>query len=287
LFFVPSLTGLPCAACRKSVFFASFGSIPSYRKFDLARCSALAWSGNIGMVRFGFRVLLLTAFAGCQVVSPDRASDSTVVLARGQRPTESAELPSPADSVSLAADCLACGDDTGAASHLTRHVIAHPDQIVFRAQLAELLARLGRLPDAQAQFEAAVAHAQEGSAAVRGRLVHYHTRLMEIARQRGDKYREHLHRGIGLYLIAVSLANQGQSGDTERLLFKAAGALKEAQEHRPDDARISWYLYRVWSQLDQPRPAERALRKAAANAIGSDMTPAESRDLAMASPFAR
>jgi tetratricopeptide (TPR) repeat protein len=236
------------------------------------------------MLRFGFRVLLLAAFAGCQVVSPDRVNDSTVVLARGQRPSETDESPLPADSISLAADCLARGDDTGAANHLTRHVAAHPDQLVFRAQLGEILARLDRLPDAQAQFEAAVAHAQEGSAAAHGRLVHFHTRLMEIARQRGDEFREHLHRGIGLYLIAVHLADRGETGDTERLLFKAAGALKEAQERRSDDARTAWYLYRVWSQLDQPRPAERALRKAASNSIGSDLTPTESRDLALASP---
>jgi tetratricopeptide (TPR) repeat protein len=239
------------------------------------------------MLRLGCRVLLLVAFAGCQAVSPDRVNDSTPVLARGQRPIDTAELPSPGDSISFAADCLARGDDAGAANHLTRHVVAHPDQIVFRAQLAEVLARLGRLPEAQAEFEAAVAYAQEGSAAGRGRLVHYHTRLMEIARQRGDEYREHLHRGIGLYLIAAQLAGQRQSSDTERLLFKAAGALKEAQDRRPDDTRTAWYLYRVWSQLDQPRPAERALRKAAANAIGSDLTPSETRDLAMASPFAR
>lgn len=236
------------------------------------------------MVRLGFRALLLTAFAGCQVVSPDRVSDSAVVLARGQRPAESAEAPAPPDSISLAADCLARGDDAGAAGHLTRHVAANPDQLVFRAQLGEILARLERLPDAQAQFEAAVAHAQEGSPAARGRLIHFHTRLMEIARQRGDEYREYLHRGIGLYLVAVRIADQDQTGDTERLLCKAANALKEAQERRPDDARAAWYLYRVWSQLDQPRPAERALRKAAENAISSNLTPAESRELALAKP---
>jgi Tfp pilus assembly protein PilF len=235
------------------------------------------------MFRLGFRVSLLAAFAGCQIVSPDRAINPPAPITRGMRPSENADPPPPADSISLAADCLARGDDAGAACHLTTHVIAHPDQIVFRAQLAELLARLDRLPEAQSQFESAVAHAQEGSAAARGRLVHFHTRLMEIARQRGDQYREDLHRGIGLYLIAAHLANQGQSGDTERLLFKATGALKEAQQHRPDDARTAWYLYRVWSQLDQPRPAERALRKAAGNAIGSDLTPAESRELALTS----
>lgn len=234
------------------------------------------------MLRLGFRVLLLAAFAGCQVVSPDRVSDSTTVLARGQRPTETAAPAPPADSISLAADCLSRGDDAGAANHLSRHVAANPDQLVFRAQLGEILTRLERLPDAQAQFEAAVAHAQEGSTAARGRLVHFHTRLMEIARQRGDDYREHLHRGIGLYLVADHLANQGQTADTERLLFKAARALKEAEECRPDDARTAWYLHRVWSLLDQPRPAERALRKAVENAISSNLTPAESRDLALA-----
>ncbi|MBO0700596.1 MAG: hypothetical protein J2P46_19525, partial [Zavarzinella sp.] len=162
------------------------------------------------------------------------------------------------------------------------HVGEHPDQVVFRAQLADLLARLDRLPEAQAQYEAAAACAQDGPPIVKKDLVRYHTRLMEIARARDDAYAEHLHRGIGLYLVAGRLGPSADSGEVERLLCKAAKALKEAQDLRPDDARAAWYLYRVWSKLDQPRPAEEALREARANAPFSRLTAAEARELALA-----
>ena len=148
--------------------------------------------------------------------------------------------------------------------------------MVFRAQLADLLARLDRLPEAQAEYEAAAAKAQDGPPVVKKELVHYHTRLMEIAQQRADEYAEHLHRGVGLYLVAARLAERdAEPGDVERLLCKAAAALKLAQEQRPDDARAAWYLYRVWTQLDQPRPAAKALRQAVASAPFSALTPAE------------
>jgi tetratricopeptide (TPR) repeat protein len=194
-------------------------------------------------------------------------------------PSESLATP---DELSLAADCLERGDDAAAVVHLERHVAEHPEQIVFQAQLAEVLARLKRLSEAQFHFEAAVAHAQDGPAAARRELVHYHTRLMEIARSRQDGYAEHLHRGIGLYLVGSRVAEKGESGDAERLLCKAAAALKEAQADRPNDARAAWYLHRVWSRLDQPRPADRALRKAITCAPFSRLTTAESRDLALA-----
>ena len=243
--------------------------------------------------------LLLAAAAGCQAVSTRSAQPPAAVRATAPpaatvqqvafKPsaTKPPDLPSAPDELTLAVDCLERGDDSAAATHLERHVGEHPDQIVFRARLADLLARLDRLPEAQAHFEAAAAAAQGGSPAARREMVHYHTRLMEIARLREDAYAEHLHRGIGLYLVGSRLADK-DAGEAERLLCKAATALKEAEAARPDDARPAWYLYRVWSQLDQPRPAERALRKAIANAPFSRLTPAESHDLAAASlPAAR
>ena len=238
--------------------------------------------------------LLLAAAAGCQAVStrppqPPLPPPTARATAQPSAPvqqvaftpttTKPDDPSTPPDELTLAADCLERGDDSAAATHLERHVGQHPDQIVFRARLADLLTRLDRLPEAQAHFEAAAAAAQDGPAAARREMVHYHTRLMEIARHREDAYAEHLHRGIGLYLVGSRLADK-DAGEAERLLCKAAAALKEAQDIRPDDARPAWYLYRAWSQLDQPRPAERALRKAVANAPFSPLTPAESRELA-------
>jgi tetratricopeptide (TPR) repeat protein len=200
------------------------------------------------------------------------------------RETAAVEPTTPDDPLTLAADCIERGDLPAAARHLEAHVRAYPDQIIFRAQLADLLARLERLPEAQAQFEATAAQAQEGPPVVQKERVHYHTRLMEIAQERHDEYAEHLNRGIGLYLVAARLAGRdGDPGDVERLMCKAALALQDAQTRRPDDARPAWYLYRVWSQLDQPRPAAKALRQAMAAAPFSTLTPVEARDLALAS----
>jgi tetratricopeptide (TPR) repeat protein len=244
---------------------------------------------------------LLVAVAGCQAVSPApvrtarfapphpaapanevRAKAPAEIVPAGAIAEPPPNDPYPPDALSLAADCLGRGDEPAAARHLEKHVEGHPDQVVFRAQLADLLARLDRLPEAQAHYEAAAASAQEGPPVLKKDLVRYHTRLMEIARARADAYAEHLHQGIGLYLVAGRLSAAADAGDVERLLCKAAKALKEAQDLRPDDARPAWYLYRVWSQLDQPRPAEKALRKAVANAPFSRLTPAEARELALA-----
>ncbi|HJZ92710.1 MAG TPA: hypothetical protein VKE40_17675 [Gemmataceae bacterium] len=260
------------------------------------------------MARPALLICLLAAVAGCHVLSPGHADDwsrsrlpggpsladqGTSLAARErQGPARQAEASGPAqqagptqpaddDALSLAADCLGRGDEAAAADHLASHVAKYPDQVLFRTQLADLLLRLDRLPEARRHFEAAVAQSQEGPPAARKRLVHCHTRLMEIARAREDDYAEHLHRGIGLYLVGAQLAAD-EPGEAERLLCKATGELKEARARRPDDARTAWYLYRVWTELDQPKPAAKALRQAAAAAPFADLTPAEARGLAVA-----
>jgi hypothetical protein len=238
--------------------------------------------------------LLFAAVAGCQSAPPQPPASTPPILATSPKPPAVLKPVSnpkpelipetviPSDALSLAADCLERGEDAAAASHLEKHVRAHPDQVVFRAQLADLLIRIDRLTEAQVHYEAATACAQDGPPAARRELVHYHTRLMELARRREDAFAEHLHQGIGLYLVGTRLASDGDAGDVERLMCKAAAALKEAQNARPGDARPAWYLYRVWSHLDQPRPADRALRQAVANAPFSQLTPSESRELALA-----
>jgi tetratricopeptide (TPR) repeat protein len=237
---------------------------------------------------------LLAVVAGCRSVSPEPPPPAPPPApvhppqpaVRQAAHVAAEDPPVPPDALSLAADCLDRGDDAAAVPHLERHVGEHPDQVVFRAQLAELLARLDRLPEAQAHYEAALAHAQAGPPAARKQLVRYHTRLMEIAKQRADEYAEHLHRGVGLLLVADRLGDDADPADVERVLCKAAAALKEAQAARPDDARPAWYLYRVWAKLDQPRPADKVLRQALAAAPFSRLTPAEASDLAAAGDLA-
>jgi tetratricopeptide (TPR) repeat protein len=198
------------------------------------------------------------------------------------KPASRVVPPNEEDALSLAADCIEQGNLAAAARHLEKHVQQHPDQVVFRAQLADLCVRLEKLPEAQNHFERAAAQAQDGPPIVQKELVHYHTRLMEIGQQREDEYAERLHRGIGLYLVAAGLAARGSDpSDVERLMCKAAAALGEAHAKRPDDARPAWYLYRVWTHLEQPRPAAKALKQAVAAAPFSFLTTTESRELAM------
>ena len=187
--------------------------------------------------------------------------------------------------LSLAAAYLGKGDDERASEHLACYLAARPHHGTVRAHYAELLLRLGRTDAGRQQYERLVADAQDQGAPAQDQLIHCHRRLMEIAEQEDDDYAAHLHRGVGLYLLArqqelVPVAGDGVSA--EGLLCKAAGELTLARRLRPDEARPCWYLSQVWSRLDQRQPAARWLRAAAAAAPFSYLTPAERRGLELA-----
>jgi hypothetical protein len=182
--------------------------------------------------------------------------------------------------LAVAAACLERGEETAAVAHLTRYVTAFPDRPLIRATLAELLWRRDRLADARQHYEQFLRDSEPSGTEI-GRQIHAHTRLVAIAGRTADAYSEHLHRGIGLYLLAGQ--NRGaDAADAEGLLCKAAGELTLAQRERPAEARPHWYLYLVWSQLGQSRPADRSLDRATALAPFADLTPAERRDLSLA-----
>jgi tetratricopeptide (TPR) repeat protein len=187
--------------------------------------------------------------------------------------------------LSLAAALLSEGQDERAVPHLARYLEAQPDHLVIRAHYAELLQRLGRGQEAKAQFVRFVADVQDHEELAREQLVHCHSRLMEIAQAEADGYGEHLHRGIGLYLLArrrQELAANEAGLSAETLLCKAAAELTLARQERPDEARPWWYLYEVWTSLAQLQPASRCLRRAAAAAPLSYLTGAERRALELA-----
>src|SRR5262245_10540333 len=85
------------------------------------------------------------------------SSDSSV-------PTASAADP---DSLTLAAECLERGDRARAAAHLEDYVCRHPDQWMFRVQLAEMLLALGRDALARAHFERFIADAPSSTGPAR------------------------------------------------------------------------------------------------------------------------
>jgi tetratricopeptide (TPR) repeat protein len=187
--------------------------------------------------------------------------------------------------LSIAAALLEKGDEFAALPHLARYVRAHPDQFLVRLHLAELLVRIHHLDAARTEFEGCVAGAQDKGDSAANQLIHCHAQLMEIAEDEEDEYHEHLHRGIGLYLLGrqrSALANPDGDLSSEELLCKSAGELTLAHLDRPDEARPNWYLHEVWSLLAQGQTARRCLQKAEETAPFTYLTAAEKRDLRLA-----
>jgi tetratricopeptide (TPR) repeat protein len=187
--------------------------------------------------------------------------------------------------LSLAAAYLETGQDELACTHLAQYVRAHPEHLGIRVHLAELLLRLHHPDEARAEFEHAIADAQDQPEESARHLFHCHSRLVDIAEETGDEYSEYLNRGIGLYVLACERATlPDPDGDlsTQALLCKAAGQLALAGQQRLEEARPCWYLYEVWVQLGQHETALRWLRRADDAAPFSYLTPAEQRSLHLA-----
>jgi tetratricopeptide (TPR) repeat protein len=187
--------------------------------------------------------------------------------------------------LSLGAAFLEKGEEARACPHLSRYLASNPDHLVVRAHYAELLLKLQRPKEARVEFERFAADAQQQGDAHRMQRIHCHSRLMEIAEAANDTYDEHLHRGIGLFLLAAERATVTEPDadlSTEGLLCRSAGELAQAHMQRPDAAQPSWYLYEVWSRLAQRQPALRSLREADAAAPFSYLTPTEKAHLELA-----
>lgn len=187
--------------------------------------------------------------------------------------------------LSLSAAYLAQGKEERAAEHLKLYLNVRPDHYVVRGEYAELLLRLDRLEDAREQFERFEAEIQDHETLAREHLVRCHSRLLDIATRLEDEYAIHLHRGIALYWLARQRAELKDDGDElscEGLLCQSASEFVLARRARPDEARPSWYLHEVWSQLAQCQPATRWLRAADEAAPFSYLTPAEQRRLHLA-----
>lgn len=240
--------------------------------------------------------LLLSVFClSCHTLTSNEPQPLDSQAARNQRGPEAVparntlNVASNTDLVrnhlSLAAAHLQQGNLDDASHHLASYVESHPDHLVIRARYAELLLRQNRLPEARAEFERFVADAQNEGGVAAKHLIHCHSRLMEIAEENEDGYAEHLHRGIGLYLLArerETLPDPEEELPVEGLLCRAAAELTLARQERADEAQPYWYLYEVWSRLGQSQPARRWLRQAADVAPFTYLTPAEQRRLTLA-----
>ena len=184
----------------------------------------------------------------------------------------------------LAVAYLEKEDETAACPHLAEYLATHPEQYRVRVRYAELLLRGQQVPEARAEFERCIADAQQPLLMCKMVILQCHSRLMEIAEEQSDAYAEHLHRGIGLFLLAeVRPAFPVlDEATTEELLRRSAAELAVAQKTRPDEARPCWYLHQVWSDLGQRQPAMHWLRLTEASAPFSYLTPKEKLDLQLA-----
>lgn len=225
-------------------------------------------------MRFRCLALALCLAAGCRGLGarlPREVTEQSATVAEPVVAAKYEETPAPAplpvDALGLAAVCIEKGDNNGAINQLRKHLQSHPEQIMIRAYLAELLLKVKKLPDAQHQFDRFIAEAQSAKGPAQKHVLHCHTRLMEIAQDRDDAYGEHLHRGIGMVLLARQLeagigSEEVEPGFRERLLCKAVAELNKAKKLRSDEPRPHCYLAEVFTKLDQPRSADKALQSA-------------------------
>ena len=187
------------------------------------------------------------------------------------------------DTLGLAAEAIRVGEPMRAAEHMRQHIRENPDQIMIRAYLAELCRRQRDPHEAEYQFTRFIELAQGANPSARDHTIHCHTRLMELASERGDEYQEHLQRGIGLYLLGRKAAAKSTAVEpevVESMYGRAVGELTKATERDPEDARGWWYLSRVWEELRQPQAVRRCLAKAEGRTVLSTMTATEKAALA-------
>jgi tetratricopeptide (TPR) repeat protein len=244
-------------------------------------------------MRLGWLVLTAAVIAGCESLkeSPPVSPQAAAPIATTPAPAEvipiQARVPAapvadtpalPEDSLTLAAECLTRGDEPAAADHLDTYVRLHPEQIMFRAHLAELLLKLDRLDESKRQFEQFVAAAQKSSGPPRSHLVHCHTRLMEIGRRKNDAFAEAFHRGVGMLLLVKEQETSGtgvDDGMREEILCKALTALKEAEKLRPNNSRVPFYLAEAYDLAGNRHGADVARAAARNRDFPNSLTPQE------------
>jgi tetratricopeptide (TPR) repeat protein len=244
-------------------------------------------------MRWLFCGLLCLAGVGCHVVNfVTRPAKGTPVADVAESPRGS-PVPVVATPVSepksnhltLAAMHLEKGEDALACSHLGKFLATNPEHRNARFYHADLLMKLGKVKDARDQFERVIAYGQEDPEPDLNHLANCHGRVLEAAEVLADQYLIHLHRGIGMYLLALEsakLRDEDNPFSFEALLCKAAGELATASKMRPAEARPCWYLHAVWQQLAQPSQASRWLHEAQRTSPWSHLTPCEQRQLQLA-----
>ncbi len=225
-------------------------------------------------------LLALFALAGCESLRPPvpvvavKPGDPRVVsepvaimvALAADVPDDTSTNFEPIDSLSLAAECLARGDEPAACEHLEAYVHAHPDQPLFRVQLAELQFKTGKPAAARANLERFVGAAAELGQPLRPQRIQAHTTLMEFAALEGDTFKEVFHRGLGLLAIVEQQDADPEHDEAfrEQILCKAVRELREAKQLRPENPRVRLYLAEAYECMGNTHAADRE-RQAARN----------------------
>lgn len=209
---------------------------------------------------------------------------SLPVPAHSEMPTnsEKPEIAVEDDPLTLAADCLARGDEPAAANHFEVYVRRNPDQLMFRIHLADLLFKIHRSDDARHHYERFIADAQDSTGTPQSRLVHCHTRLMEIAQEADDRFAELLHRGVGLVILTRRETDDRET--REEILCKAIATLVEAKNLRPGDPRVCVYLAEAHERAGNRRAADTARAAARNRMTPQSLTSNELRQLELSRP---
>ncbi len=185
------------------------------------------------------------------------------------------------DPLTLAAECLQRDDLRGAALHLDAYVREHPDQSLFRLQLAELYLRSEQPAEAKFHYERFTTDAQDGPAALRPHLVTAHIKLMEIAQGRNDRFGELFHRGVGLLLLVKQMdgLKDRDEGFCEEMLCKSLKALADAKELKPSDPRVRVYLAEAHARAGNPHAANAERTGAKTRIMSGELTASERKPL--------
>lgn len=217
--------------------------------------------------------LILTL--GCASLPVAAPSETPITI-------EKPEIAVEDDPLTQAADCLARGDEPTAANHFEVYVRRNPDQLMFRVHLADLCFKLQRTTDAKAHYERFIAGAQDSTGTPQSRLVHCHTRLMEIAQEADDRFAELLHRGVGLVILMRRETDDRET--REEILCKAIATLMEAKNLRPGDPRVCVYLAEAHERAGNRRAADTARASASNRMMPQSLTSNELRQLELTRP---
>lgn len=185
------------------------------------------------------------------------------------------DAPEPADALTLAAEALDRGDKGVAAVHLEAYVRLHPEQLMFRAQLADLLVKVDRPDDARVHYERFAVAARNATGVPKSHLVHVHTRLMEIGQRSGDRFAELYHRGVGLLLLVKDEDGKPdrEAEFCEEMLCKAMKALVEAKELNPNETGVRVYLAEVYDRMGNRRAASAERTAASGSVVATGLAP--------------